>query len=248
MIYEFKVAFNTIQKEGLGSLFRKIFLYFCQMANAVRFSFLKKPYNGSPEEVTDFSFKAAGGLIYPGQVRSEFIQLAALIKKRKPRVVVEIGTANGGTLFAWCALSDPKATIVSIDLPGGIHGGGYAYWRTAIYKQFAQPGQKLYLIRADSHRPDTVENLRKLLPTEGIDFLFIDGDHTYEGVKSDFEMYSPLVSRGGLIAFHDICQHPTEMDCHVDRLWMELRSKYSSVRELIQNPSQGGFGIGVIEV
>jgi hypothetical protein len=30
-----------------------------------------------------------------------------------------------------------------------------------------------------------------------VDFLFIDGDHTYEGVKKDFEMYSPLVRREG---------------------------------------------------
>jgi hypothetical protein len=33
--------------------------------------------------------------------------------------------------------------------------------------------------------------------------LFIDGDHRYEGVRRDFEMYSPLVGAGGLIAFHD---------------------------------------------
>jgi predicted O-methyltransferase YrrM len=37
-----------------------------------------------------------------------------------------------------------------------------------------------------------------------VDFLFIDADHSYEGVKKDFEMYSPLVRKGGIIAFHDI--------------------------------------------
>jgi len=45
---------------------------------------------------------------------------------------------------------------------------------------------------------------------EPLDFLFIDGDHTYEGVKRDFEMYSPLVRNGGIIAFHDIVKHPPE--------------------------------------
>lgn len=50
-----------------------------------------------------------------------------------------------------------------------------------------------------------------------MDFLFIDGDHAYEGVKADFEMYSPLVRKGGLVALHDICVHPPEMDCHVDK-------------------------------
>jgi hypothetical protein len=28
---------------------------------------------------------------------------------------------------------------------------------------------------------------------ERVDFIFIDGDHTYEGVKRDFEMHSPLM-------------------------------------------------------
>jgi hypothetical protein len=36
-----------------------------------------------------------------------------------------------------------------------------------------------------------------------IDFLFIDGDHSYEGVKTDFELYSKLLSDQGIIAIHD---------------------------------------------
>jgi len=36
-----------------------------------------------------------------------------------------------------------------------------------------------------------------------IDFLFIDGDHSYEGVKTDFELYSKLLSDKGIIAIHD---------------------------------------------
>jgi cephalosporin hydroxylase len=37
----------------------------------------------------------------------------------------------------------------------------------------------------------------------GIDLLFIDGDHTRKGVTSDFEMYFPLVNAGGYIVFDD---------------------------------------------
>ena len=36
-----------------------------------------------------------------------------------------------------------------------------------------------------------------------IDFLHIDGDHTYEGVKLDWELYSPKVRPGGYITVHD---------------------------------------------
>jgi hypothetical protein len=36
-----------------------------------------------------------------------------------------------------------------------------------------------------------------------IDFLFIDGDHSYEGVKKDFELYSTILSEKGIIMLHD---------------------------------------------
>ena len=38
---------------------------------------------------------------------------------------------------------------------------------------------------------------------ETIDTLFIDGDHTYEGVKKDIEAWYPKVKKGGTIIFHD---------------------------------------------
>lgn len=38
---------------------------------------------------------------------------------------------------------------------------------------------------------------------KGVDFLFIDGDHEYEGVKSDYQNYAPLMNPGGIIVFHD---------------------------------------------
>lgn len=38
----------------------------------------------------------------------------------------------------------------------------------------------------------------------GVDLLFIDGDHTYASVLTDWLLYSPLVRPGGLLAFHDV--------------------------------------------
>ena len=39
--------------------------------------------------------------------------------------------------------------------------------------------------------------------TEAVDFIFIDGDHSYEGVKTDFDLWFPKLKKGGLIVFHD---------------------------------------------
>ena len=57
-------------------------------------------------------------------------------------------------------------------------------------------------ICGDSRDPHTLEMLEERLKGRPIDILFIDALHTYEGVKFDFEMYSPLCN--GIIAFHDI--------------------------------------------
>ena len=89
---------------------------------------------------------------------------------------------------------------------------------------------------------------QNILPGDGkTDFLFIDGDHTYQGVKADFEMYAPLVRPGGLVVFHDICKHAEAMDCHVDRFWQEIKNERQT-REFVDNRDQGTCGIGVIEL
>lgn len=179
----------------------------------------------------------------PLQIREELQQLVELVAERKPRNVLEIGTARGGTLFLWCQFADQRADIVSLDLPGGAFGGGYHWARRPVYKAFAKPWQSLHLLRGNSHSEEMLERVEQIFP-EGIDFLFIDGDHTYEGVKQDFEFYSPLV-RNGFIAFHDIVPHSREWNCGVDRLWFDLRGKFPH-QEIVSNWKQGWAGIGVL--
>jgi predicted O-methyltransferase YrrM len=245
MNYELTTALRTLRNEGAGSLLKKVKLYFGQLSRGARFA--RPATFHDVDSVVGYSFSAAGKLISPGQVRSEIIGLARRVQQLQPRTVVEIGTATGGTLFIWCALAHPQATIASIDLPGGIHGGGYPYWKTFVYKRFTSPSQKLHLLRGSSHDPAMLHQLKALLGAQPVDFLFIDGDHTYNGVKQDYEMYSPLVRKGGLIAFHDICWHPPELDCHVDEFWNELKET-TAASEFIENPKQGWGGIGLIEV
>ena len=52
---------------------------------------------------------------------------------------------------------------------------------------------------------DFVETFKEIPVT----FLFIDADHSYEGVKADFLNYSPFVVPGGALAFHDTKQEPS---------------------------------------
>jgi predicted O-methyltransferase YrrM len=200
--------------------------------------------------VFNFNFKQNLGKtwdlnIKPLQVKTEILNLCHIIKKANPEVIVEIGTASGGTLFLFSNITQAKK-IVSIDLPCGLFGGGYPRWKIPLFKSFSRRNT-IQLLRADSHSKETALKLRKILNGSKIDFLFIDGDHTYDGVKKDFEIYAPLVREGGLVAFHDIVQHDPKSECHVDQFWNEVKQTYD-YKEIIENKHQGWAGIGVLFV
>jgi cephalosporin hydroxylase len=181
------------------------------------------------------------------QQRAELGQLLGMLRTIPLDVVVEIGSARGGTMYAWCRASSPSALLVSIDLPGGEFGGGYDEAGMATMLAYARANQRVHFLRGDSHAPETLEQLRSILAGQPISFLMIDGDHTYSGVKSDFEKYAPLVRSGGLIAFHDIVPGPPELVGGVPDFWREVRDRFEH-RELVENREHGGYGLGVIRM
>jgi len=199
------------------------------------------PRPQSLEEVVDYCVDRP---VLMGQVRSEILELGNLLKALAPKRSLEIGTNYGGTLFLLCAVSAPRASIISVDLPYGPFGGGYPKRKAAIFRRFPKSGQELHLIRADSHAADTKERVVRLLRSERLDYLFIDADHTYEGVRRDFEMYSPLVRSGGMVAFHDIVTHQQETQCEVERFWNEIKQHYRH-QEFVERPSAGAIPIAV---
>jgi predicted O-methyltransferase YrrM len=196
------------------------------------------------------NFVLSNPLMRPAQVAAELRRFGEIVSSAKPKAVLEIGTLRGGTLFVLCKLSDPDATIISVDLPGGPYGGSYNFIQAALYRRFRKPQQSVHLLRADSHLESTKEAVRQISPK--LDLLFIDGDHTQAGVKRDFELYSPLVRSGGMVVFHDIVPHdmskfPSEKACGVDRFWREIKASYHHL-EIIDDPNQGWAGIGIVNV
>jgi predicted O-methyltransferase YrrM len=161
-------------------------------------------------------------------------------------VVVEIGTAKGGTLYIWARTNPQAELIVSIDLPGGLFGGGYDKRRVRLYKEFTYDrlATRMECLRCDSHAASSLEQLKAILAGRAIDFLYIDGDHAYDGVKMDFQIYAPLVRKGGLVAFHDIVTTGNGHD--VCLFWNEVKARYPH-EEFVQNRS-GSMGIGVLHL
>jgi len=182
--------------------------------------------------------------IRPRQIKEEITELLKILAEHKPKLILEIGTAEGGTLFLLSRVSSPDAVIISVDLPGGRFGGGYPESRVPLYKSFERYEQKIYLIREDSHLVSTANTVEKILEGRKLDFLLIDGDHTYDGVKKDFEVYSKLVGKGGIIAFHDIVPGLPKYVGGVPRFWNEIKDDFKHI-ELVENWKQGFCGMGI---
>jgi cephalosporin hydroxylase len=179
--------------------------------------------------------------LYMPQLKDEIKDLAGFVQKQKPSVIVEIGTKYGGTFMIWNEISD--GLKISIDLTDGIHGGVSnedIVNRDNFFKK--KYGENCIFINGNSHSISTYEKLLSVLNGKKIDFLFIDGDHTYEGVKSDFNMYNTLVKKGGYIAFHDIndSENHRKRNVHVCQLWQELN--YDKI-EFNSNEDWGGIGV-----
>lgn len=174
------------------------------------------------------------------QMREEILALAQAVESIKPKTILEIGTCNGGTFFIWANLASELA--ITCDL-------NKSKIRDELYQNFPPPESKCKVIplAGDSHKQEFLDTVKKSLDGNQVDFLFIDGDHTEVGVRADYNMYSPLVRSGGIIAFHDILEKQPIPGNQVFYFWDEIK-KSTNTEEFVKDYTQTGFGIGIIYV
>lgn len=164
----------------------------------------------------------------------------ALTEMLRPNVYVELGTHMGDSYCAFCQAVDTlglETTCYAVDTwAGDEHTGQYD---DSIYEELfaytnARYGRFSSLIRR------FFDDALELFADHSIDLLHIDGTHTYDAVKRDFEAWLPKMSRRGVIIMHDINEYRDNFG--VWRLWDELRVRYPSFEFLY------GHGLGVIAV
>jgi predicted O-methyltransferase YrrM len=183
----------------------------------------------------------------PLQKRTEILRLLKTVRESKPASILEIGAAGGGTTFLLAGAARPDAIIITLDL-------SFDKSRRAAVNCFALAGQRVLCLENDSHLTDARHAVEAALAGRALDLLYLDGDHSYEGVKADFNLYSPLVRPGGLIVFHDIVEdyrtrYGIETKSYVGgvpQFWSEIKSAHRSVEEMIEDEAQDGYGIGVL--
>jgi predicted O-methyltransferase YrrM len=122
------------------------------------------------------------------QVYEEFLTFSYWLKGFAPNNILEIGTM-GSTFWIMSQLSTGKKVSVDIEP------------RDSIIHHFMW-GQDWKFFCGNSQTPEMYDAIQK--QSQKYDLIFIDGDHSYEGVKKDFNLYKNLLSDRGYIAFHDI--------------------------------------------
>lgn len=157
---------------------------------------------------------------------------------------MEIGVHNGGSMTMLLSSNNKNINIYGIDLFEDMYDEmkhlnkekftTYQYFKRDNLsmtktrnnldkvKKHYNNNSNINLLQGNSYFDETETNFKEELNSNELDLLFIDGDHTLDGVKNDYVRYSKYVKKGGYIIFDDY-HHPIIKE-YCDKLLKENSS------------------------
>lgn len=194
----------------------------------------------APAIETDVAYWTDGESDIPVYQRlSEFEWLLDRYTALAPRRVLEIGVGFGGTLRQWLKYTPGGAHIVSVDL----HEWDGAAQPTLWQEWAREFGQTLTHFAGSSQDAAIIRQVQSLGP---YDFIFVDGDHRAEAALADYHVYRPMLRPQGMMAFHDIVEHPANPDIQTWQVWRMICAVERTTRVYIDDEAARWGGLGVI--
>lgn len=164
-----------------------------------------------------------------------------LVRNLRPRRLVELGVALGTAFFAFCqAVKDGglDTELVAIDTwQGDEHTGPLG---PDHLQSFNQAWRSCFPDLAVRPIRRTFDEARGEFAAGSVDLLHIDGFHTYEASRHDYETWADSVGEGGVVLFHDIAVRDPDRGFGVYRLWEELKARFPTAE------FAHSFGLGVL--
>lgn len=139
-------------------------------------------------------------MIFTHLTTAEKRKLFELASKIKNGYAVEIGSFVGASACFLAAGMNHQAKLICIDT---WENDAMSEGKRDTKKEFDE-NTKLYkdkIVKVHVYSTNVVQDVLSI--TQTIDLLFIDGDHSYEGCKSDWDLYIDMVKSGGCVVFHD---------------------------------------------
>lgn len=164
-----------------------------------------------------------------------------IIQETSPKIFVELGTHSGNSYFSFCQSvieSGISTKCYAVDTwQGDEHAGQY---NQNIFSEVNAYNEEHFVSFSRLLRM-TFDDAVSYFSDGSIDLLHIDGLHTYEAVRHDFETWLPKLSPHAVVMFHDI--NVRERNFGVWKLWEELQARYPNNLEFVHS-----HGLGVLQL
>jgi len=166
---------------------------------------------------------------------------AWVIQEASPKIFVELGTHSGNSYFAFCqsvAENNLSSKCYAVDTwQGDEHAGQY---NDEVFASVNAHNAEHYSEFSRLLRM-TFDDAAGYFSDGSIDLLHIDGLHTYEAVRHDFETWLPKLAPGAVVMFHDT--NVRERSFGVWKLWEELQASHPNNLEFVHS-----HGLGVLQL
>lgn len=168
------------------------------------------------------------------QVPEEYANIICKVLERKPNSYLEIGIGNGGSWLTFSHINRKTLkTSHAVDNLSYYQAIGQKIQEIDYIKEFLS----LEIEDVQFHNMDSKVYLTNC--TNRYDVIFIDGDHSYEGVKSDYQHALPLINNNGIMIFHDIASVGAP---GVVKFWNEIKKHHNHEEFIYSNTC----GMGLI--